>query len=363
MKIIHVINNLDGGGAEKLVYQFSLLQQKAGHDVMVISLLRSINDIYAHKLIEVGIKVMQLNCEKYSLSSMYKLRKIFITTRPDIIHSHLFPSQYYVVFATFGLDVGLITTEHSTSNSRLSNKLFKIIEQFIYSRYHKIIAISDGVLETYSKYLPKLKNKIIKIENGINLEQFRNDLANKSYLNFSDEDFLVTMVARFSEQKDQGSVIKALRLLPPDVHLLLVGVGDKLAENKKLAVDLGVASRVHFLGFRIDIPEILSLSDVIVLSSFWEGFGLSIVEGMASSKPVIATNVSGLSEIVAGIGGLFEVGDFEALAKIIMKLFDDKEHYLATSKLSYLNAQKFNIKTTNNSCLNLYSDVMQGVNL
>lgn len=360
MKIVHVINNLDGGGAEKLVYEFALFQKNAGHDVVVITLLRSINDIYAHKLIQVGVKVMQLNCEKYSLSNMYKLRKIFITIRPDIIHSHLFPSQYYVVFATFGLSVGLITTEHNTSNSRVSNKLFKIVEQFVYSRYNKIIAISDGVLKTYSKYLPKLESKILTIENGINLEQFRNGLANKSYLNFSNEIFLVTMVARFSEQKDQGSVIKALALLPPHIHLLLVGEGDKLAENTKLVADLELASRVHFLGFRTDIPEILSLSDIIVLSSFWEGFGLAIVEGMASGKPVIASNVSGLNEIVAGIGSLFEVGDYVELSRMIMNYHDDNEYYESSSKSSYLKAQRFNIINTNTKYLELYSDVVLG---
>lgn len=363
MKIVHVINNLDGGGAEKLIYEFSLFQQRAGHNVIVIMLLRSTNDVYARKLIEAGIKVIQLNCEKYSLFTIYKLRKVFIGTRPDIIHSHLFPSQYYVILATIGMGVSLITTEHNTSNSRTDNKLFKIIEQFIYSRYSKIVAISDGVLKTYSKYLPKLESKIVKIENGINLEQFRNDLASKSYMNFSNETFLVTMVARFSEQKDQISVIKALTLLPPHIHLLLVGEGDKLDECRKLAIKLGLILRVHFLGFRTDIPKILSLSDIIVLSSFWEGFGLSIVEGMASSKPVIATNVSGLNEIVAGVGCLFEVGDYNELSRIIMNYHDDREYYQSASELSYLKAQKFNINTTNDLYLKLYSDVMRGVDV
>lgn len=358
MKIIHVIHDLGGGGAEKLVYEFALFQQNTGHDVTVILLMSCNHNIYDSKLIALGVKVVYLNAKKYSLNTILKLRHSINTIKPDIIHSHLFPSQYYVILATLGMNVGLITTEHNTSNFRASSKLFKTIEKFIYSRYSKIIAISAGVEEVYSKYLPKLKNKIVKIENGINLELFGNNWANKSYLNFADDVFLVTMVARFREQKDQESVIRALALLPSNIHLLLVGEGDKLAKCKELSSELNLLTRVHFLGFRTDIPQILSLSDIVVLSSHWEGFGLSIVEGMASGKPVIATNVEGLKDVVKDFGCLFEVGDHLTLSKYILKLSKDVDYYNLISSRCKLRSIDFDIILTNNSYVNLYKSII-----
>ena len=110
------------------------------------------------------------------------------------------------------------------------------------------------------------------------------------------------MVARFSEQKDQPTLIKAIKELPENVHLLLIGEGTLKQKNENLAKEIGVSDKVHFLGFRNDVERILKTVDIVVLSSNWEGFGLAAAEGMAAGKPVIASKVEGLREIVDGYG-------------------------------------------------------------
>lgn len=357
MKIIHVINDLSGGGAEKLVYEFASFQHKEGHDVVVILLMPSCNNIYDRYLVNSGVKVIYLNAKKYSLKTILKLRRSLKTIMPDIIHSHLFPSLYYVVLATLGLNIKLVTTEHSTSNFRLRNKVFKLFEKFIYSYYDTVVAISNGVKDVYLTYLPGFRQKIIKIENGIDLKLFKNYNLNKAYLGIQENKFIITMVARFSSAKDQNTLVRSLVLLPESICLVLVGIGVKLDSCKKLAEELQLSHRIKFLGFRTDVPEILSISDVVVLSSFWEGFGLSAVEGMASGKPVIATDIEGLKDIVKDFGCLFEVGDYLALSKYILKLFRDVDYYNLVSTRCKLRARDFDISLTNSSYISLYKRI------
>ena len=111
-----------------------------------------------------------------------------------------------------------------------------------------------------------------------------------------------------------------------------------------LSRDLNLENRVHFLGFRKDIPEILKTSDVIVQSSHWEGFGLSAVEGMASGKPVIVSNIPGLANVVENPETTFNVGDYEQLKNIILKLVEDNNYYTFVSKKAENLAIKYDIK-------------------
>ena len=117
-----------------------------------------------------------------------------------------------------------------------------------------------------------------------------------------------------------------MQLLPEEYHLLLVGDGVRINECKQLAHTLGVEKRVHFLGIRTDVPNLLKAADVVVMSSHHEGLSLSNLEGMAAGKPFIASNVDGLREIVTGYGILFPHEDEKALAAIIQQLCNDSQY-------------------------------------
>jgi glycosyltransferase involved in cell wall biosynthesis len=91
------------------------------------------------------------------------------------------------------------------------------------------------------------------------------------------------------------------------------------------------------------VPELLKTSDIIVLSSHWEGFGLAAVEGMAAGKPTVASDVDGLREVVQGAGVLFPHGDAQALAQIIQQLQVDPTYYHDVAIRCYQRAQQFDI--------------------
>src|SRR5699024_7093835 len=130
----------------------------------------------------------------------------------------------------------------------------------------------------------------------------------KSYLNktLRKEDILLCMIGRFSEQKDQKTIINSLKYLPDNIKLILVGDGEKKNELKLLTQELGLTNRVIFMGVRNDIPKIYKTIDIPIISSNWEGFGLVAVEGMAAGKPIIASDVPGLFNIVNDYGLTFK---------------------------------------------------------
>lgn len=356
MKILQVINNLGSGGAEKLIYDFVPIMKNLGYEVEICLFSRN-KSIYIEELERKGIKIHILNKNNdRSFFNILKLRKILKRNNYNIVHLHLFPGLYYGVFANLFLKNRLIYTEHNTNNRRRNYKIFQFIEKWIYSKYEKIICISKKTKESLINFLKcNYKEKFIVIENGIKLEKFYE--AKEIPLEVIDsslkqDDIKVTMVGRFSEQKDQKTLIKAMKHLPEKYKLLLVGEGKLEEECREEVKNLGLENRVLFLGVRRDIENIFKSSDIAVLSSKWEGFGLVAVEAMATGLEVIGTNVAGLREVINNSENLFEVGNYKQLAQLILS----KEGKIKTVNKEYLN--KYDIEVMTKKYLNIYKNVI-----
>jgi glycosyltransferase involved in cell wall biosynthesis len=281
-----------------------------------------------------------------------------------VVHVHLFPAQYYVVFANLlnGNKSKLIFTEHSTSNTRMNSFFLKGIDRLTYKGYKKVVAISNDVELIFNKYLNNAKKQIVTIENGVNLSKIHNSVAlKKTQLVYSltEENKLIVQVGGFRIEKDQDTIIKALQFLPNTFHLLFVGEGERKADLEALVNKMGVQDRVHFLGVRKDVFTILKCVDYVVVSSHWEGFGLAAVEGMAASKPVVASNVNGLKEVVGGAGVLFEKENSKQFADIIIKLDTDLAYYNAIAEACKQKAEQFDIAIMVEKHINLYKTVYE----
>ena len=136
------------------------------------------------------------------------------------------------------------------------------------------------------------------------------------------------MVARFSEQKDHALLLNAVRDIDiRDIKVQLVGDGPLLPNIKSLAESLNIGDRVQFLGNRRDVPELLTHSDIFVLTSKWEGFPITILEAMRAGLPVICSDVGGCSEAIKDgeNGFLVPRGDGVVLANRLKQLIKDKD--------------------------------------
>lgn len=344
MKVLRIINSLKIGGAERSLETNVPLHLKNGIE-MDILVLDSSNTMFYNSLNKNNVNIFKTSNCNFSIYNPIHIFKIIpYLKKYDIIHVHLFPCLYWVAIAkllSFN-KVKLVYTEHSTENFR-RKKIFKFIEHFIYKQYDVIIAITEA---TKSKLYKHVKHPNIQvIYNGIDLDFFRkfDKCFKKTDVVRTNETFVITQIASFRIQKDQETVIKAISILPEIFELLLIGDGERIEFIKNIVNKLNLTSRVHFLGNRQDIPNLINISDVIVVSSIYEGFGRVAIESMANSKPVIGTNVPGLREVVQNAGILFNVKDYEELSNILLKLYNDTKYYNEISNKCFERSKNYNI--------------------
>jgi glycosyltransferase involved in cell wall biosynthesis len=236
------------------------------------------------------------------------------------------------------------------------------IEKLIYSRYSKIISVS---LETQRAIIEWLgygmgKSKFSMIKNGIEISLFSDALkipVTKISPQLNGEEKLLIQVARFNEQKDQATAIRAMLYLPDDYTLLLVGKGPLLNYHQKLVEEYQLESRVIFLGYRTDVANLVKSSYISIVSSHWEGFGLVAIEAMAAAIPVVASNVEGLNSVVDGAGLLFKAGDEYALAEKIILIGQDVKKRKEIILQQKQRIVEYNIERTAQEHIELYSSL------
>ena len=209
----------------------------------------------------------------------------------------------------------------------------------MYNRYKSIICISKKPAENLKKHIGA-KDSIFVVNNGVDVAKFLYRIKDVSH----NKSFLVIQVSSFNEAKDQDTLVRAINELPDNYRLQLAGDGIRRPKVEKLVHTLGIADRIDFLGIRTDVPELLKVSDIVVLSSHWEGLSLSSIEGMASGRPFIASDVDGLREVVKGAGILFPHGDYKQLAKEIRQLCMNPVHYNVVAQDCQKRAKQFDIR-------------------
>ena len=326
MKVLHVITSLETGGAEKLMAD---LLPRLKHDKVSVDLcvFNGTETPFLNELRKKGIDIISFGTKGNYYSFRHLLKLIRLARQYDVIHTHNTSPQIFGAIASLLSGKKWVTTEHTTTSNRRI-WWFKPIEKWLYNRYDNIICISQAAADAVSDISGLDHRHITVIPNGIDIDKYRHaEPVDRQSVGSTDNKTVVIMVGRFSYQKDQATIIKAMRHLPESFELWLVGDGDTASELHEVSKHCQVESRVRFLGLRTDVPNMLKSADIVVQSSHIEGFGLAAVEGMAAGKPVIASDIPGLRDVVEGAGILFKHEDDKGLAKYISEISDDKNQY------------------------------------
>lgn len=357
MKILHVITSLTTGGAEKLVSEIAPMLKDKGHEVEVC-VFNGEHTAFMQYLLNAGIKIISFGEKCNVYNPIFIVRLIGLMKHYDIVHTHNTAPQLFAAIGSVLCSVVLVTTEHTTSNRRRDWKWYALIDKWMYSRYKKVICISDSTETNLREFINERSGKISTIYNGINIRRYASALpVDKTQITKYPDRKIVTMVAGFRYQKDQETIIRAMKHLSVDVELWLIGDGERRPIIEQRIKDNKLSERVRLLGIRSDIPSLLKAADVVVQSSHWEGFGLAAVEGMAAGKPVVASDVEGLAQVVQGAGLLFPHGDEVVLAKIINHLLTDDEYYQQVADKCYERAQMYDIQKMVDSYSELYKSI------
>lgn len=335
------------GGAEKLMTDLLPRLQQMGHEVDIY-VFSGVQTPLVEQLKSSGVRVLmgRENDSVYHPKHIRVLRKLM--PQYDIVHSHNTSPQLFAALANIGRNTTLVTTEHNTTNRRRQLVFFRPIDLWMYRQYRQIIFVSEPCKMNMQAYLPDLsESSMCVISNGIDTHRFAQATVSAEYNHQTIQaSHILINVSGFRAQKDQPTIIRAMQLLPSDYHLLLVGDGDCISSCKQLTKALGLEHRIHFLGIRTDVPELLQAADVVLMSSHYEGLALSNLEGMAADKPFVASDVDGLREIVGGYGVLFPHENYKALAAEIKKLCDDPKYAAAIAARCQQRASEFDISKT-----------------
>lgn len=345
MKLLHVITSLEIGGAQRLLAD--LLPLQAVSDDVTLLVYERVHNDFEKTLENAGIKILCLNEHNFhSPRIIFRLRKIF--KYYDLVHAHLFPTLYWASLASRGLKVKFVYTEHSTSNSRRNKWYFRPVERFMYGRYDRIISISQQTQDALTSWLGQHDERFVVINNGVYIKKFASvevPVIPKSLI----------MVSRFSSSKDQETVIRAMEHIDKEAVIRFVGDGENRRRCEELAQELGVADRIEFLGSRSDVPELVSSSYIGIQSSNWEGFGLTAVEIMSAGKPIIASDVDGLKQVVEGAGEIFSVGNATELAVKVNNLLSDNHYYNLVEDRCRQRSKIYDISVMSDNYLKLYN--------
>lgn len=301
-----------------------------------------------------------------------KLKKIIDENEYDLVHCHTPMGGVITRFATRKArkkNTKVIYTAHGFhfyKGAPLKNWLiYYPVEKFLANFTDVLITINN---EDYQHAVNNnFKSKRIEYINGvgIDLDSYKKRKnVKKEELGYTKKDFIITYVAELSHRKNQIFLFEAIQLLRneiPDLKVLLIGTGPLESFYKNKVKELGIKKYVHFLGYRNDVPEILSMSDLAVSTAKQEGLPVNIMESMATGLPLIVTNCRGNRDLVKNNqnGYVIELDDSKKFAQTIIKLYESKEIREKFKKENLNLVSKYSINNVLNEMKEIYDSQIQ----
>ncbi len=277
--------------------------------------------------------------EPYIMALANKLAEVAEREKLDILHAHYavpHATAIYLAKQMIGGSIKTVTTLHGTDVSILSDEP-NLRRVMVHSVNHSdaVTAVSEN-LKMQSQKVLNSEREIYMIRNFIDTSEYKRIADNKLMhmrreLGILDDDKVILHTSNFRPVKRISDVVKIFKLINESIssHLVMVGDGPDQLMAYNLVKKYNLLERVHFLGNQDCVVQILSMSDLFLLPSEKESFGLAALEAMSCEIPVIASNAGGLPEVIEhGVSGMLsEVGDVSAMAKNSISILSDDDIY------------------------------------
>lgn len=317
-KILFFSLSLKKGGAENQLSKLALfLQNNTGFDVSIIYFVKG-NDF--EKIFEQN-KISYTYLEIKKIGEFFKLINYIKELKPSLLISFMFGANIIARLIKLFFQIPLIT---SVRNNEISG-LYRFIYRLTYKLDNTTTFNSQYALEKFIKEKLTLPKKSLLINNAVTVKK-------SEYVEKNNQVFTMISLAHFRPQKDYLTLFKAVSLLKKENILVKLFVLGHLYDQDwplKTIKELGIEEEVDIVGFTLDTQKYLNQSDVLVLSSLWEGTPNAILEGMANHLPILASDIPGSFELVtnAKCGELFEAKNVIDLKNKIVKMINFPEDY------------------------------------
>jgi len=366
LRVLHLINDLDVGGAQSGLYYFLKYSRCLPNFTGEVCVIHELGE-FGKKLLEDGIAIHQLGMtHRYSPLIAPRLHEIIETGNFQIVHVHLFPGLYWGAFiSNFIPNCKWVYTEHSVWNRRRGLPWAKWLESRAYRKYDRIIAISQSVGDSLIAWQPWITSRLDIIPNGVDLALFEGseEAVDRKRMEWgiNEDTRFILFAGRLVKEKGLDILFQAMSSLRHlNWQLLIAGDGAERTNLETLSRELGIDDRVTFLGVRGDIPRLMAACDMVVLPSRWEGLPLTLLEVMAAGKPVVATQVGGVAEVLQdGVQGfLVPPENPMAMKEAISKLLGDEELAHSLGIAGKKRAAEFSASTISGQIISLYQQLI-----
>jgi len=335
-KVLLLTNACTVGGAEMHLLSLAKHLSKKKYEVTLAYLKEKPDEARSLKedFEKAGVRTVDLKLKrKFSPLLILKIIWLIKKYKPDIIHTHLFQAELFTRIAMVFIKTPIFITTYHSMEEFLTKLFWALVARWNINKADQVIVISDAVRDYLVRHTGiREVDKIKRIYYG--LDKGRNETAVDIRVKYGigENDPIIGMVARYAPQKGHVYLLEAMTKVfevVPNAKLYLAGHDEKkikeLLEGR--AKDLGIEKKVIFGDFHPNVLLLMKQFDIFTLSSLWEGFGLVLLEAMSVRKPIVATNVGPIPEVVIDgeTGYLVPPKNAELLAEKIIYLLRHKK--------------------------------------
>ncbi|MGN6513583.1 MAG: glycosyltransferase [Lysobacteraceae bacterium] len=321
MRVLQVVTGLTVGGAERVVAELADGLVDSGCDVH-LAYMKGPRQVVPRSA-SVGLTCLDIDTTAGLPGGVLRFRRLVREFSPDIVHCHMFHAAMLARLARLTTRIPcIISTMHTSSDGGRARALAYRATEWLSDVSTNV---SCEAVEEFSANGAARADRVLAIHNGISVQRFRPSPEARERLRgqfgIPPGRKLFFAAGRLGWSKDYPTMFAALAKLPADLdyQLLVAGDGDLRASLEQMVADLGLSTRVRFLGIRNDVADLMAAADVYLLSSVGESFGLVVAESMACECVVVATDAVGVGEVLGDCGFLVPRQDPAAFAAAIVR--------------------------------------------
>jgi len=320
--ICFLVTSLSYGGAETVLIKLATTLRRRGWPVKLVSMLPP--EARFDQLLSCGIEVESLHMRRGipDPRALFRLAALLRKWKPLVLHSHMVHAnllgRIVRIFASVPV---VVSTAHNIDEGGRWREIAYRLTDFLAD---VTTNVSQAAVDRYIEVGAAPRNRIRFIPNGLNIDEFAPDDQARNLLRDElgvNDAFLWLAVGRLVEAKDYPNMFRAFAKINENTNAILFIVGQgELEDNLKQQVrQLNLETRIHFLGVRQDMPQLMNAADGYVMSSAWEGLPMVLLEAASACAPIVATDVGGNREVVInGVSGfIVPPNDSEQLANAL----------------------------------------------
>jgi glycosyltransferase involved in cell wall biosynthesis len=308
MKVLHIIDSLKVGGAQKLLVTYAGQARQAGMETVVVSLRDREESPMVLALDALGAAIVYLpTASMLSATRLFRLLRVVRDGGFDILHTHLTYANILGILCAVLLRLPVVVSMHNILSGRRNNNLRENLEQFLLRFATRIIAVGEIVAADYRKFFPDtvvtLPNAVPELPSLQGTER----LVLRKKLAGDESTPILLAVGRLTGQKGFSDLIAAFVLVHesfPQAKLLVAGDGKLRGALQDETTARDLREHILWLGIRHDVPDLLAASDIYVSAARWEGLSIALLEAMSSGLVPVVTAVGDAPKVITPESGI-----------------------------------------------------------